>query len=133
MSRWLKWDADLFDPILRRYHSRGMNDHAIAHQMQTDGLPFSYNTIRNRRLKLRLKVNRVQPYFSTDERQLPKERPDPLRVASQTLQDFDRATLTYRGQPISLTQVMRMTNRIRAVEGLPQIDANPNWRVPFPG
>jgi hypothetical protein len=64
---------------------------------------------------------------------LPKDKPNPLRVAEQwlgmRLELRDTGSHRLDGVPVSLHTIMRATNAILAAKGVEQIQYDPKWII----
>lgn len=79
-------------------------------------------------------VEQLQPIQAAAEKpnDQPAGKPNPLATAMHHLGSRfgERGDTFYLdGRPVNLADVMRETNRLRAGQGLPQLDANPSWVV----
>jgi hypothetical protein len=104
-----------------------MTDFVIAHRMQSDGMNVSSEMVKQRRRELLLPANKT-PTASREQQSYVNFRPDPLAVAQQWIEGFDRVAMTHHGKPIKLDQIMMLTNSRLKAEGIDQLGPE-SWRA----
>lgn len=128
-----KWVRQDHDQELRDLLANGLEDREIASVMG-----FDVSTVIGKRVWLKLPGNQRPTHpparaRSQPEPPPPKERANPLFVASawlgSRLVEKPGSGYWLDGRPVSLTTIMRETNRILSDSGAEQIGSNPAWLV----
>jgi hypothetical protein len=87
-------------------------------------MSFPLATIRANRARLGLPENRPP------QLRPPQARLDALKIAEEHVRGFDRESMTLRGRPIKLDDVMKLANAELVKKELPQILYSERWGVP---